>query len=575
MDQKTIKKYQADPGVQMVKRAWPDKKITHAPIWTSVDLRDGNQALINPMNMDQKLKLFDLLANIGFKEIEVGFPSAAKIEFDFMRRIIEEDRIPQDVTVQLLTQAREHLIQKSFESIRGARRVIVHLYNSTSTLQRKVVFRKDKEEILKIAEEGTRMVKKYAADTDTEIVFQYSPESFTGTEIEYAAEVCNHVIDIWQPSPDRKMIINLPATVEESTPNIYADRVEWMHNNLIMRDSVILSLHAHNDRGTAVAATEMGLMAGADRVEGTLFANGERTGNVDIVTVALNLYTQGIDPGLDFSDINSIKDVVEECTEIGIHPRHPYVGELVYTAFSGSHQDAINKGMIHQKRMNEEVAAKDQIAPWEVPYLPMDPKDLGRSYEAIIRINSQSGKGGVAFILKDKYGIDIPKKMHPEFSKVIQGIADKKEIEISSEEIWEAFRDEYLGEEQIFGIEEFKYLDAQTAHGVTSIEFNFRIQGRPVRITGQGNGPIDACKSALVNAGVDEFVIESYEEKSLQHTSKSDAIAFIQISNRNYESFFGVGIDSNITIASLRALMSALNRAQRVASMFTKEKAVQ
>ncbi len=559
-----IKKYQPDPGVPITNRQWPNKKITMAPVWCSVDLRDGNQALINPMNMTQKLELFDLLVKIGFKEIEIGFPSAAKIEFDFARRLIEENRIPDDVTIQLLTQSREHLIRRSFEAIAGARRAIVHLYNSTSILQRQVVFQKEKDEILAIALEGTQIVKDLAAQTKTEIVLEYSPESFTGTEVEYAAEVCNHVISAWNPTPQKKMIINLPATVEESTPNIYADRIEWIDQHLEKRDSVLISLHAHNDRGTAVAATELGLMAGADRVEGTLFGNGERTGNVDIITVAMNMYTQGVEPKLNFYPIGDIQEVVERCTQIPVHARHPYAGELVYTAFSGSHQDAINKGMVHQSRINKSYDEKNEVAPWQVPYLPMDPADLGRDYEAIIRINSQSGKGGVAYILKEKYGIDLPRKMHPEFSKHIQNLADTKEIEIQPAEIWSSFQQEYLGEEGVLQFDELNYLKAQTAHGVTSIAFTYRINGVRSESKGEGNGPIDAFKAALLQSGIKDFTIEHYEEKSLQKTSKADAIAFIEISNERYESFFGVGIDSNITIASIKALISAINRSHKV-----------
>ena len=436
MQRGTITKYRPFPTIDLPDRQWPNRTLTQAPLWCSVDLRDGNQALINPMNLEQKLRMFSLLVDIGFKQIEVGFPSAAAVEFDFTRTLIERDLIPDDVYPQVLTQSRDHLIRRTFEAIEGTPRAIVHLYNSTSELQRRVVFRMDRAAIRGIAVDGTRLVRELADRTDTEILYEYSPESFTGTELDFSVEVCDAVIEAWDPSPQRPIIINLPATVELATPNVHADQIEWFLRHVQRRDSIILSLHTHNDRGTGVAATELALMAGADRVEGTLFGNGERTGNVDIVTVALNLYTQGIDPGLDLHDLSRLIEVSDYCTELPVGARHPYAGELVFTAFSGSHQDAINKGMTAQSD------APDSL--WEVPYLPIDPTDIGRSYQAIIRINSQSGKGGVAYVMETEFGCQLPKTMQPEFGQVVQELSDRSGREVEAHEIWRAFQREYL-----------------------------------------------------------------------------------------------------------------------------------
>ena len=437
MQRGTIDKYRPFPQIDLPDRAWPNRTIDRAPIWCSVDLRDGNQALINPMNLEQKLSMFSLLVDIGFKEIEVGFPSAAAVEFDFTRTLIDNGLIPEGVYPQVLTQARDHLIRRTFQAIEGTPQAIVHLYNSTSELQRRVVFRKDRAAIRQIAVDGTRLVRELADRTDTDVVYEYSPESFTGTELDYVVEVCDAVIEAWDPSPDRRIIINLPATVELATPNVHADQIEWFLRNVQRRDSIILSLHTHNDRGTGVAATELGMLAGGERVEGTLFGNGERTGNVDIVTVALNLYTQGVDPGLDLSDLGRLIGISDACTELPIDARHPYAGELVFTAFSGSHQDAINKGM---------TAQGDGL--WEVPYLPLDPTDIGRSYQAIIRINSQSGKGGVAYVMEAEFGCQLPKTMQPEVGEVVQELTDRTGREVNAAEIWEAFRREYLEADQ-------------------------------------------------------------------------------------------------------------------------------
>ncbi len=442
-----VQKYRPYPQVDLPNREWPSKVIEKAPIWCSVDLRDGNQALITPMNLDQKLELYKLLIKLGFKNIEVGFPSASKVEFDFLRTLVDQNLIPDDVTVQVLVQAREHLIEKTFKSLKGVKHAIVHLYNSTSVAQRKIVFQKSKEEIIALALEGVDLVKKYEANHDGKISLEYSPESFTGTELEFAAEICNAVTARWGISAERKVIINLPATVEMATPNVYADQIEWMGRHLNNREHILISTHTHNDRGTSVAATELALLAGADRVEGTLLSNGERTGNVDIITLALNMYTQGLDPELDFSDITTVLDVVERCTDMKTHERHPYVGELVYTAFSGSHQDAINKGLAYQRTKEDDF--------WEVPYLPIDPDDLGRNYEGIIRINSQSGKGGIAYVLEDTYGYSLPKKMHPEIGKIVQDVTDKQGRELEIEEIFDIFKQSYLNLENFVKLIEF------------------------------------------------------------------------------------------------------------------------
>lgn len=557
MKQELLQKYKPAPTIPIQNRQWPDQRIEQAPIWCSVDLRDGNQALINPMSIEQKLTMYNHLLKLGFKEIEVGFPAASSIEYDFLRKLIEEERIPDDVTVQVLTQARPHLIEKTFEALRGTKRAILHLYNSTSMAQRKIVFRMDKEEIKNLAVQGVQLVREYTDKIDTDIVLQYSPESFTATEVDYALDVCNAVIDTWHPTPDDKMIINLPATVEVSTPNIYADQIEYMSRNIQHRDSIWISLHTHNDRGTAVAATELGLMAGADRVEGTLFGNGERTGNVDIVTLALNMYSQGMDPKLDFHDINETITVSEYCTNIPVPMRHPYAGELVYTAFSGSHQDAINKGMAWH---NEQVASGQTNGSWEVPYLPIDPRDLSRSYEAIIRINSQSGKGGIAYILQNELGIEMPRKMHPEFSRIIQKKADETGMEIRSDQIYATFEEEYLTKDKPFSLVKFRSFTSERDEEKTSCTAWITINGEEKELQGEGNGPIDAFKQAILPYYDGGFTLASYHEHSLSQGSDSKAIAYLEIVNKAYDSFFGVGIDTNITISSIKAMLSALNR---------------
>jgi 2-isopropylmalate synthase len=542
-------KYKPYPQIDLPSRSWPTKTITHAPAWCSVDLRDGNQALINPMNMDKKLELFALLLKLGFKEIEVGFPSASKVEFDFLRRLVDDNLIPDDVTVQVLVQAREHLIAKTFESLKGVKKATVHLYNSTSIAQRKIVFAKTKEEIIALALEGVDLVKKYEAQHDGEIFFEYSPESFTGTELEFAAEICNAVTARWGISEKRKVIINLPSTVEMATPNVYADQIEWMSNHLDNRQNVIISTHTHNDRGTSVAATELALLAGADRVEGTLLSNGERTGNVDIITLALNMFTQGIDSKLDFSDVNEVLDVVERCTEMGTHPRHPYVGELVYTAFSGSHQDAINKGLAHQKSKDDNF--------WEVPYLPIDPEDVGRTYESIIRINSQSGKGGIAFILEKNYGYQLPKAMHPEIGKIVQGVTDIKGRELSAQEILEIFKTTYFEVKEHIS---FVHVSLSSKNGTSKCDLSYKYHGKEIHAVGEGNGPIDACKNALMKDYKNEFSIKSYSEHSCGDKSSAKAVAYIELQTDETLSCYGVGADNNIATASIKAMFCALNR---------------
>lgn len=538
-------------SVDLADRTWPDQQITSAPIWCSVDLRDGNQALINPMNYKRKLEMFNLLIELGFKEIEIGFPSAARIEHEFTRSLIEQDLIPAGVTPQVLTQARSHLIEKTFESIKGARRAIVHLYNSTSILQRRVVFGADKNEIKSIAVSGVELVKQLADDFETEIVLQYSPESFTGTEMEYALEVCEAVAEVWQPAPDNKMIFNLPATVEMSTPNVHADQIEWFHRNLSCRDSAILSVHPHNDRGTGVAATELCMMAGCDRVEGTLFGNGERTGNVDIITLALNMFSQGVDPGLSLSDLTRVREISERCTEIPVHARHPYGGELVFTAFSGSHQDAINKGM--------KAHAESGGALWEVPYLPIDPADIGRQYEPIIRINSQSGKGGVAFVLESDFGCEMPKAMHPEFSAVIQKISDRSGKEVAGEEIWKAFKKEYLELHRPYKFVNFLSASLIEDPDRVKCRVRFEVAGEEREIRGVGNGPIDASRNAFLDFGVGDFSIIDYEQHARSAGSDAEAVAYIRV-RRSETTCYGVGIDANTNKASIKALVSALNR---------------
>ncbi|MGD9716650.1 MAG: 2-isopropylmalate synthase [Sulfuricurvum sp.] len=546
-------KYRPYPQVDLPNRVWPTKTITRAPIWCSVDLRDGNQALVTPMNLDQKLELFTLLLKLGFKNIEVGFPSASKVEFDFLRTLVDQKLIPDDVTIQVLVQAREHLIDKTFEALAGVKKAIVHLYNSTSVAQRKIVFGKEQDDIIALALEGVDMVKARAQKHDGEIMLEYSPESFTGTELEFAARICNAVIERWGVNENRKVIINLPATVEMATPNVYADQVEWMGRHLFHREHVLISTHTHNDRGTSVAATELALLAGADRVEGTLLANGERTGNVDIITLALNMYTQGIDPELDFSDLDTVVRTVERCTDIETHVRHPYVGELVYTAFSGSHQDAINKGLAYQRTKHD--------AFWEVPYLPIDPQDVGRNYEGIIRINSQSGKGGVAYVLEDKFGYSLPKKMHPEIGRIVQHVTDEAGRELSSEEIFGIFEKTYFGEPHDIEFLDYSVISESAKDKLVKCVLEYSHNGKTIRSEGQGNGPIDACKNALMVEYSHPFKILSYSEHSHGELSSAEAIAYIEIQTEKLESFFGVGRDSDITVASIKAMFSALNRA--------------
>ncbi len=545
-------KYNPYPKIDLPDRQWPSNTITKAPIWCSVDLRDGNQALITPMDLDKKLKLFSLLLDIGFKHIEIGFPSASKVEFDFLRHLIDNNLIPSDVTIQVLVQAREHLIQKTFDALKGVKRAIVHLYNSTSVAQRKIVFQKSQEEIISLALKGVDLVKKYAATHDGEIILEYSPESFTGTELEFAAKICNEVTSKWGIGKERPVIINLPATVEAATPNIYADQIEWMSRHLDNREHILISTHTHNDRGTSVAATELALLAGADRVEGTLLSNGERTGNVDIITLALNMTTQGVDTHLDFANIDKVVKTVEECTEINTHCRHPYVGKLVYTAFSGSHQDAINKGLAFQKLKKD--------PKWEVPYLPIDPADVGRTYEDIIRINSQSGKGGVAYVLEHEFGYQLPKKMHPEFGRIIQSVTDTLGRELAGSEIIDIFNKTYLQIKNDLELVDFT-ISKTKANNITQCELTYMYNDKQITSKGEGNGPIDACKRALAKGYGHEFSIKSYSEHSRGEQSSADAVAYIEIQTPQMDTYFGVGIDSNITMASIKALFCALNRA--------------
>ena len=560
MKKMKYQKYAAYPSVAISARSWPDKSIAKAPIWCSVDLRDGNQALPVPMSVEEKVSMFQLLVSIGFKEIEVGFPSASATEFAFVRRLIEGRLIPDDVTIQVLTQAREHLIRKTFDAINGAKRAIVHLYNSTSSLQRDVVFRKNREEIKSIAVEGTALVRRLKDESgNAGIRFEYSPESFTGTELDYALDVCHAVMDTWGASKDEKIILNLPSTVEMSQPNIYADRIEWFCRNIKERDAVLISVHAHNDRGTAVATAELALMAGADRVEGALFGNGERCGNMDVVTMALNLFSQGIDPELDFSDLPRIREVYRRCTRMDIHPRHPYAGELVYTAFSGSHQDAISKGMKAQPLSRGGL--------WAVPYLPIDPQDVGCNYEAIVRINSQSGKGGVAYVLEKDYGIQIPKWMQPDFAEAVQGVADTTGIELSVEQIHELFHSEYVKLREPVTLKKchISWDDEEprlTDEEDTTISCIVQTREREFSFTAQGNGPLDAFVKGFVRESGLDFSVDEYAEHAIGRSAGALAIAYIKIGCADGRVSFGAGIDSNISLASIKATVSALNRLQ-------------
>lgn len=548
-------KYKKYPKVNLTGRQWPDNQIDQAPIWCSVDLRDGNQALPVPMNVDEKLKMFKLLVDMGFKEIEVGFPSASHTEYAFLRRLIEDDLIPEDVTVQVLTQARDHLIEKTFEALKGAKNAIVHLYNSTSTLQRRVVFEKSKEEIIDIAVHGAKLLNEYREKYDeTNFTFEYSPESFTGTELDYALEICEAVLRVWEPTPERKAIINLPSTVEMATPNVYADQIEWFCRNLSNRESVIISLHTHNDRGTCTASSELGLLAGADRIEGTLFGNGERTGNLDILTMAMNIYSQGIDPNLDFSNMSNIVQIYEECTKLTVHDRHPYAGKLVYAAFSGSHQDAIRKGLMAMKEENNPY--------WEVPYLTIDPHDVGREYEEIIRINSQSGKGGAAYIMESEFGFFLPKAMQPEFGKLVKDKSDALGTELVKEQIFELFKQEYLRKTKPYKLRSYEISsvqDVEVDSNVVDIKATVSVSGIDKKIEGMGNGPVDAFFNALHNNNINGCRFISYDEHALEVGSESRAVCYIQIDNNGMRCF-GVGVSENIDTASLNALISALNR---------------
>lgn len=554
MLKKPATKYPAFAPINLPNRTWCDRVITQAPIWLSTDLRDGNQALIEPMDRERKLRMFELLVKIGFKEIEVGFPSASQIEFDSVRCLIEQKLIPDDVKIQVLTPAREDLIRRSFEALRGVKQAIVHVYNATSPVFRQVVFGKSKQETIEMAAIAAALCKELAAEQpETSWQFQYSPETFTATELEFAKEICDRVIEIWQPTPDHKAIINLPASVEVATPNIFADQVEWMHRHLHRRDSIILCVHTHNDRGCGIAAAELAQMAGAERVEGCLFGNGERTGNVDLVTLALNLYTQGVDPGLDFADIERVGEVVKECTQLPIHPRHPYVGDLVFTAFSGSHQDAISKGFAMQK----------SSPIWQVPYLPIDPADIGRSYESIVRVNSQSGKGGIAFLLKRDRNLTLPRKLQIEFSQVVQRVMDSRQTELTSAEIWQLFREEYLQEKEFI-----QYLSHQlyvTEEGTQMLSAKLHINNQEITIHGQGNGPIDAFVTALDSHLSLQLQIHHYEEYARKMGSNADAIAIVEIGSDSTSKHFhdvvhGVGIHANIVTASLMAIISGVNR---------------
>ena len=549
-----IKKYKPFEPIPLKGRNWPNEVIQSAPRWCSVDLRDGNQALIEPMGHERKKRMFKLLCDLGFKEIEVGFPAASETDFEFVRWLIEEKKIPSDVTIQVLTQARDHIIERTFESLKGASQAIVHFYNSTSTLQRKVVFDQDRKGIKKIATDGASLVKTLAlANSETKWSFEYSPESFTGTELEYAAEVCDAVVEILKDVSSEKIIINLPATVEMATPNVYGDQIEWMNENLMNRESISLSLHPHNDRGTAVAASEFGLMAGADRVEGTLFGNGERTGNVDIVTIALNLLTQGIDPELDFSDINAVIREVEYCNQLPVHPRHPYAGDLVFTAFSGSHQDAIKKGLNALEKSNK--------PEWEVPYLPIDPADLGRSYEAVVRINSQSGKGGIAFILEKDHGVSLPRRLQINLSEKVQRVADDTGKEVMSRDIWKVFEKNYIAFEGRLELINYALSSSEDSGGNTSdqVEITLKDQKNEVTLFGVGGGPIEAFISAVNNNFSTSITVSDYHQHSVTSGADAKAAAFIELTLEG-QNEWGAGIDGNTVKASFQAIISGVNK---------------
>ena len=553
--------------VDLPDRTWPSKHITEAPRWCAVDLRDGNQALIDPMSPERKRIMFDLLVKMGYKEIEVGFPSASQTDYDFVRQLIEEDAIPADVTIQVLTQARDHLISRTYESLIGAKQAIVHLYNSTSVLQRDVVFNADREGIKQIALDGARLcVESEAICPDTQIYYEYSPESYTGTELEYAVEVCNAVLEVFKPTPERKVILNLPATVEMATPNIYADSIEWMGRHLNHRENVILSLHPHNDRGTAIAAAELGYMAGADRIEGCLFGNGERTGNVDLVALGINLFTQGIDPQIDFSRLDEVRRTAEYCNQLRVHERSPWAGDLVYTAFSGSHQDAIKKGFERMQADAEAAGVSVDELEWAVPYLPIDPKDLGRSYEAVIRVNSQSGKGGVAYLLKTDHALDLPRRLQIEFSAVVQALTDSEGGEVSSDEIWRIFQDEYLPTtdaafERWGRYELFRTASTSAGDGVTELTIDFRVGDETSQLNARGNGPVDAFINGL-NENGHEVTLFDYVEHAMSAGGDAVAAAYVDLEVDGLR-LWGVGIDPDTTRATLKAIVSSVNRAVR------------
>ncbi len=546
--------YKRVPVVDFPERTWPNNEIKKAPVWCSVDLRDGNQALVEPMVVEEKIEMFNLLVKLGFKEIEVGFPAASQIEFDFLRQLVDRQLIPDDVVVQVLVQCREHLIKRTFEALKGIKKAIVHIYNSTSTLQRDVVFHKDMEEIKEIAVIGTKLVQRYAAEFDGEILLEYSPESFTGTELDFALDICTAVQDTWGASKDKKIIINLPSTVEMNTPNVYADQIEWMHRHFKDRESIILSVHPHNDRGTGIAATELALLAGADRVEGTLFGNGERTGNVDITTLAYNMFSQGLNPELNLENVRELVDVYERCTKMDIHPRHPYAGKLVFTAFSGSHQDAINKGMQALKERKGEY--------WEVPYLPIDPADIGRQYEPVVRINSQSGKGGVAFVMDTFYGFKLPKGMHKEFADIIQKISETQG-EVAPEQIMDEFKKHYLDRKEPMHFRKCRISDADTGNGdfATLAKVTYTDHGIEKTFEGVGNGPIDAVQRGLEDQLGIQIRVMDYSEHALSSGSGAQAVSYIHLVDMvSGRATYGVGISSNITRASVRGIFSAVNR---------------
>ncbi|ROQ64033.1 2-isopropylmalate synthase [Rathayibacter sp. PhB152] len=554
--------------VELPDRTWPAKRITTAPRWCAVDLRDGNQALIDPMSPERKRIMFDLLVRMGYKEIEVGFPSASQTDFDFVRSLIEEDAIPEDVTIQVLTQARDHLIERTYESIRGARQAIVHLYNSTSVLQREVVFRKDRQGIIDIALAGARKCREMEASVPgTAVYYEYSPESYTGTELDFAREICDRVVEVFEPTPERKVILNLPATVEMATPNVYADSIEWMCRNLAQRENIIVSLHPHNDRGTAVAAAELGYLAGADRIEGCLFGNGERTGNVDLVALGVNLFTQGIDPQIDFSDMDGIKRTAEYCNQLAVPERSPWAGDLVFTAFSGSHQDAIKKGFEAMEAEAERTGVSRDELTWAVPYLPVDPKDLGRSYEAVIRVNSQSGKGGVAYLLKTDHALDLPRRLQIEFSAVVQAKTDAEGGEVTSEQIWTIFQDEYLpapahrAEDKWGRFELARTSTSSDLGGSIALDAVLRVGDETVTASATGNGPINAFEAVLAQHGVEVRVFD-YVEHALSAGGDALAASYVECSV-NGRTLWGVGVDADISTASLKAIVSAVNRALR------------